>query len=102
MMCTEFNNCIWGSLYFTKIKTSRKKTKRKIILALEHKISGESKVMSSFIRDNGGKRSGLDRRQFSYDKHIPERRSDKDRRSGLDRRLKPRNGKSFTGSSVTM
>jgi CheY-like chemotaxis protein len=50
--------------------------------------------MALFIRDNGGgKRLGLDRRQFSYDKHIPECRSDKDRRNGLDRRLKPRTPK---------
>jgi len=46
--------------------------------------------MASFISDNGGMRLGLDRRQFSYDKHIPERRSAKNRRNGLDRRLKPR------------
>jgi len=49
--------------------------------------------MAAFIRDNGGKRLGLDRRQFSYDKHIPECRSDKERRNGLDRRLKPRTPK---------
>ena len=36
--------------------------------------------------DNGGRRSGIDRRQFSYSEHIPERRDDKDRRSGIDRR----------------
>ena len=36
--------------------------------------------------DNGGKRSGVDRRQFSYSSHIPERRSNKDRRGGFDRR----------------
>ena len=36
--------------------------------------------------DNGGKRSGFDRRKFSYDIHIPERRSGKDRRSGVDQR----------------
>jgi hypothetical protein len=38
------------------------------------------------IADNGGRRSGIDRRQFSYSEHIPERRDDKDRRSGIDRR----------------
>jgi hypothetical protein len=38
------------------------------------------------IADNGGRRSGIDRRQFSYSEHIPERRDDKDRRSGVDRR----------------
>jgi hypothetical protein len=36
--------------------------------------------------DNGGTRSGLDRRQFTYTIFIPERRSRGDRRSGQDRR----------------
>ena len=40
--------------------------------------------------DNGGRRSGGDRRNFSYTLHIPERRSGKDRRSGEDRRKTPR------------
>jgi hypothetical protein len=44
----------------------------------------------NFLRDNGDSRSGFERRQFSYDKHIPERRSGDDRRNGFDRRLKPR------------
>jgi len=38
------------------------------------------------IIDYGGRRSGIDRRQFSYTEHIPARRSNKDRRSKLDRR----------------
>jgi hypothetical protein len=42
------------------------------------------------LPDNGDRRLDIDRRQFSYDFHIPERRSGKDRRSELDRRLKPR------------
>jgi hypothetical protein len=46
--------------------------------------------MSQILPDNGGRRSGIDRREFSYYAHIPERRSGKDRRSGNDRRLKPR------------
>jgi len=37
--------------------------------------------------DNLGRRLNIERRQFSYDAHIPERRSGNDRRSGLDRRL---------------
>jgi len=36
--------------------------------------------------DYGGRRSGLERRWFSYFAHIPERRTGKDRRSRLDRR----------------
>jgi DNA-binding XRE family transcriptional regulator len=68
----------------------RMETKPKIIRNLGSINLDENAVMASFIRDNGGVRSGLDRRQFSYDRHIPERRSAKDRRNGLDRRLKPR------------
>jgi hypothetical protein len=36
--------------------------------------------------DNGGRRSGIDRRHFEYFKHIPERRSGIDRRNRGDRR----------------
>lgn len=51
----------------------------------------KKKVVFS-LADSGGRRSRTDRRQFSYDSHIPERRCGqdrrcvKDRRSGLDRR----------------
>ena len=65
-------------------------TKPKIIRNLGPINSDENEVVASFIRDNGGVRLGLDRPQFSYDKHILERRSGKDPRNGLDRRLKPR------------
>ena len=40
--------------------------------------------------DNGGRRSGGDRRKYSYTLYIPERRSGKDRRDGTDRRMIPR------------
>ena len=49
--------------------------------------------MGYILNDNGGRRLGIERRQFNYDFHIPERRSGKDRRSGLDRRLMPRASK---------
>lgn len=48
----------------------------------------QNEVMALFVRDIGIRRLGLARREFSYDMHIPERRSGKDRRSGLDRRLR--------------
>jgi hypothetical protein len=39
------------------------------------------------MNDHGGRRSGMDRRSFSYTLHIPEWRAEQDRRSGgLDRR----------------
>jgi hypothetical protein len=46
--------------------------------------------MKHILPDNDGRRSVIERRQFLYSGHIPERRSGKDRRNGLDRRLKPR------------
>jgi len=49
-------------------------------------------VMSHILPDNGGRRLGIERRQFSYRGHIP-RRSGNDRRNELDRRLKPRTSK---------
>ena len=48
--------------------------------------------LASEIRDNGGRRAEIDRRQFSYDDYIPERRQrsgrriDPDRRGGIERR----------------
>ena len=75
-------------------KSCRPETKRKIILALGFKISDENKVFGddreSSIKDNGGRRSSVDRHQLKYTEHIPEQRSDKERRSALDRRQKPR------------
>ncbi|MDJ0914578.1 MAG: hypothetical protein QNI95_13480 [Desulfobacterales bacterium] len=50
--------------------------------------------MAQPLIDNGGRRSGIERRQISYTCFIPERRSGKDRRSGLDRRKKIRYPKS--------
>jgi hypothetical protein len=49
--------------------------------------------MKPALLDNGGRRLGVDSRQFSYFIHIPESRSGKERRNGLDRRLKPRTSK---------
>ncbi len=38
------------------------------------------------MADNGGTRSGTDRRKFHYTAYIPEKRSSRDRRKGFDRR----------------
>ncbi|MEA1949636.1 MAG: hypothetical protein U9N83_20355 [Thermodesulfobacteriota bacterium] len=50
--------------------------------------------MAILLIDNGGRRLGVDRRQFSYTNHIPDRRRGHDRRTGLDRRdhIDRRNG----------
>jgi hypothetical protein len=46
------------------------------------------------LLDNGGRRTGIERRRFSYAEHIPERRSGEDRRVSEDRRCgKDRRGK---------
>ena len=46
--------------------------------------------MSYRSPDNGERRLGIERRQFSYDFHIPERRSGKERRNRDDRKRKLR------------
>jgi hypothetical protein len=54
--------------------------------------------------DNGGRRLGVDSREFSYTDHIPDRRNDNnERRSGIDRRsgLDRRSGKDRRSSDVT-
>ena len=38
------------------------------------------------LKDNGGRRLGIERREFSYTNHIPNRRTHEDYRSGVDRR----------------
>ena len=38
------------------------------------------------IKDNGGSRSGAERRRLDYTETVPERRSGKERRKGSDRR----------------
>ncbi|MGD8250731.1 MAG: hypothetical protein PVH30_07245 [Desulfobacterales bacterium] len=45
--------------------------------------------------DNGGRRSGIDRRIYTYSGHIPERRSGEDRRIMSDRRTGPRLGPEY-------
>ncbi len=49
-------------------------------------ISDFSILQTRALADNRGRRSGGDRRNYSYTLHIPERRTGKDRRSGNDRR----------------
>ena len=49
--------------------------------------------MKHVLHDIGGRRLEIDRRQFSYSIHVPERRSGKERRSGFDGRQKPRTSK---------
>ena len=42
--------------------------------------------------DKGGRRLGIDRRQFSYSHHTPERRVGFDRRNIPERRIDPKSG----------
>jgi hypothetical protein len=42
------------------------------------------------LMDKGGRRSGGDRRKFTYSFHLPERRENTDRRKANDRRRFPR------------
>ena len=53
-----------------------------------HAMNEKNKIISSI--DNGGRRSGGDRRKYSYTLHVPERRNGQDRRVSKDRRKTPR------------
>ena len=48
------------------------------------------------INDNGGTRSGVDRRQYTIMSYTPERRSSKERRGGGERRK----GQNFRGEKA--
>ena len=50
------------------------------------------------LKENGGRRLGIDRRRYSYTLYIPERRSGQDRRVGKDRRKTPRLGSRLTST----
>lgn len=62
----------------------RMETKRKIVLALGLKISDKDKVFGekkmASVKDSKDRRSGIDRREFSYAVHSPEHRSGRERR----------------------
>jgi DNA-binding XRE family transcriptional regulator len=67
----------------------RMETKRKIVLALGLNISDKDKVFGNkrvdSVKDNKDRRSGIDRRQFSYAIHSPENRSGRDRRKDFQK-----------------
>jgi hypothetical protein len=50
------------------------------------KVAVGNSGIQTIAEDNGGRRIGIDRRSFSYSLHIPERRSQDDRRKGDHRR----------------
>ena len=49
-----------------------------------------SVLKSDRMSDKGGRRTGIDRREFSFTAYAPERRNGADRRGKQDRRQKPR------------
>jgi hypothetical protein len=59
-------------------------TFEKIKLGFYFPVDASQKITR--INDNGGTRSGVDRRQYTTEDYTSERRSGKDRRSGADRR----------------
>ncbi|UCD88523.1 MAG: hypothetical protein JSW04_08595 [Desulfobacterales bacterium] len=61
-------------------------------------------AMTLALIDNGGRRLGIDRRQYSYTDHIPNSRSTEDRRSGIDRRYgsERRNGEDRRSDEIVL
>ena len=57
-------------------------------------------MKTTATHDYGGRRSGVDRRQFTYAVHIPERRSGKDRRVSWDRRLPEQEARSVDSKAI--
>ncbi len=53
-------------------------------------MMNESVLNPDRISPTGGRRSGIERREFSFTAHVPERRKGEDRRNWEDRRQKPR------------
>jgi len=68
-----------------KLEIIQKKVERLILESKE--ILSAKETADNINRD---RRSGIERRQFSYNGYISERRSDKEKRSGRDRRPKLR------------
>ena len=78
----------WGDLENNKklrLEIIQKKVER---LILEYKEILSAKEIADYL--NRDRRLSIERRQFSYSGHIPERRSSKEKRSGRDRRRKLR------------
>jgi DNA-binding XRE family transcriptional regulator len=65
-------------------KPCRMETKRRIVLALGLKISDKDRVFGGnkavSVKSDVDRRSGIDRREFSYAIHSPENRSGRERR----------------------
>ena len=68
-----------------RLEIIQKKVERLILESKE--ILSAKEITDNLNRD---RRSGIERRQFSYNGHIPERRSGKNRRSGKETRRKSR------------
>lgn len=87
----ELYSCQYCGYVFAKhekkyIKTFRNRLKG--ILTTFDKESITQGKKRSALKDNGGTRSGADRRKYTFRTYFPESRSGKDRRKGIDRRRK--------------
>ena len=73
--------------HITKYDQIKSKSSYLVGLEILNRKRSEKDVKIAFsLSDNGGRRLNPSRRKFSYDAHIPERRSGKEQRNGKDRR----------------
>ena len=70
-----------------KFAKSYQKRLKDFIWAID-KDSLVKRKKQSALKDNGGTRSGTDRRKYTFRNYFPESRSGRDRRKGVDRRRK--------------
>jgi hypothetical protein len=86
-----FVGLVLSGLLLFFILTSPQDTKRDEQGKLQFNPATETRALYDLkmefkLADNGGTRTGMDRRKFNYTAHIPEKRSGIDRRRGFDRR----------------
>ena len=71
-----------------KIDTKTIRTKFKNFIGVPNKDLANECRKRKTLKDNGGTRSGSDRRVYIFMKYYHEKRSGRDRRKGIDRRRK--------------
>jgi len=85
------HRCQYCGFDLSKYKKKDTKTIRnrlKGIIAVLNKEPFVKSNKKSTLQDNGGTRSGTDRRVYVFMKYFPEKRSGRDRRKRVDRRRK--------------
>lgn len=79
-----------GYVFAKHEKRHTKKVRKRLkdFLAIFNQGPAAPGKKRSKLKDNGGTRTGTDRRKYTFKTYIPDNRSGRDRRKGVDRRRK--------------